>query len=328
MAWTPPGPIRLTTWSRPPARARPVAGREERRPRRRTTRRRSRRRSAAGPGAPAARRRGSGGRPRSCPSGPGGSPTASSDARRTRCGQRASRPRQTGIARGRDRVVGRDRADAEPVDDDEHDRARPARPAVTRPVTSRGSRRGRAVTPARPTIPAISSGLSDAPPTSAPSIAGSARNSPMFAAVTLPPYRTGTSSARRPRPAEPAEASPGSPRPSRPRPRPRALRPVPIAQTGSYAIDEARAASAPRRRDPRGRRGAARRRPRRAAARARDRRAARRRTGSGADRPRRARAELAPISSSVSPARGAARCGRRSPTSRARRASAREISPV
>jgi len=41
--------------------------------------------------------------------------------------------------------------------------------------------------PARATMPAISSGLSDAPPTKAPSMAGSARNSPMFADVTLPP---------------------------------------------------------------------------------------------------------------------------------------------
>ncbi len=48
-------------------------------------------------------------------------------------------------------------------------------------------RRASAVRPARATIPAISSGLSDAPPTSAPSIDGSARNSAMFAAVTLPP---------------------------------------------------------------------------------------------------------------------------------------------
>ena len=49
------------------------------------------------------------------------------------------------------------------------------------------ARRAAAVMAARPTIPAISSGLSDAPPTSAPSMPGSARNSAMFALVTLPP---------------------------------------------------------------------------------------------------------------------------------------------
>ena len=43
------------------------------------------------------------------------------------------------------------------------------------------ARRAAAVRAARATIPAISSGLSDAPPTSAPSMPGSARNSPMFA---------------------------------------------------------------------------------------------------------------------------------------------------
>ena len=53
-------------------------------------------------------------------------------------------------------------------------------------VTRRGPRAA-AVIPARATMPAISSGLSEAPPMSAPSTPGSARNSPMFAEVTLPP---------------------------------------------------------------------------------------------------------------------------------------------
>ena len=63
-----------------------------------------------------------------------------------------------------------------------------------------------AVSPARATIPAISSALRDAPPTSAPSMAGSARNSPMVAVVTLPPYSTG-SRPRRIRPAEVGDAA-------------------------------------------------------------------------------------------------------------------------
>ena len=88
--------------------------------------------------------------------------------------------------------------------------------ALAHPVTA--APRAAAVSPARATIPAISSGLSDAPPTSAPSMAGSARNSSMFAEVTLPPYRTGTSAARRV-PAEPVAGRPGSRRPSPPRPR-------------------------------------------------------------------------------------------------------------
>ena len=74
-------------------------------------------------------------------------------------------------------------ADPEPIEDDKDDRSRATRGAGGHAA----ARRARAVIPARATIPAISSGLSDAPPTNAPSIAGSARNSPMFAEVTLPP---------------------------------------------------------------------------------------------------------------------------------------------
>src|SRR5436190_13950478 len=90
--------------------------------------------------------------------------------------------------RRRDRVRPAISPDSEAVEDDEHDG----------PRTPRALRRrrhdaaicdslARAVTAARATIPAISSGLSEAPPTSAPSIAGSPTNSPMLADVTLPP---------------------------------------------------------------------------------------------------------------------------------------------
>ncbi len=89
-----------------------------------------------------------------------------------------------GRHRGRgDRIGGRVVADPETVEDDEDDRPGPARAGFGHPAAPRA----RAVRPARATIPAISSGLSEAPPTSAPSIAGSAKNSPMFAEVTLPP---------------------------------------------------------------------------------------------------------------------------------------------
>src|SRR4029079_11266183 len=80
---------------------------------------------------------------------------------------------------GGDRIGRGVGAESEPVDDDEDDRAGPPHALA--------ARRAAAVTPARPTIPAISSGLSEAPPTRAPSIPGSVRSSPMFAAVTLPP---------------------------------------------------------------------------------------------------------------------------------------------
>ena len=83
------------------------------------------------------------------------------------------------------------RPDAEAVEDDEDDRVAagrrsggPARPSPGGRATARG--RG-AVEPARATMPAISSTFRLAPPTSAPSMAGSARNSPIAALVTLPP---------------------------------------------------------------------------------------------------------------------------------------------
>ena len=84
--------------------------------------------------------------------------------------------------RGRDGVDCRIEADPEPIEHDQHDRAR------TRPGgVGHAAARAAAVSPARATIPAISSGLSDAPPTRAPSIEGSARNSAMLDDVTLPP---------------------------------------------------------------------------------------------------------------------------------------------
>ena len=132
--------------------------------------------------------------------------------------------------RGRRDRVGRGVvADPEAIEDDEDDGPRPAGRSLAHPVTA--APRAAAVNPARATIPAISSGLSDAPPTSAPSIAGSARNSAMLAEVTLPPYRTGTSAAPASQPSRSrtsriasaiADAS-----------APLAFRPVPIAQTGS-----------------------------------------------------------------------------------------------
>ena len=87
--------------------------------------------------------------------------------------------------------------DAEAVKHDQHDW--PGAPSAGAWGRHAGlpsaAARALAVTAARATMPAISSGLSDAPPTRPPSIECSARNSPIFALVTLPPYRTGTSSA-------------------------------------------------------------------------------------------------------------------------------------
>ena len=158
-------------WSRPPALARRARTRRGAPGARRTSRRRSRRRCAAGPGGRAGRRPRlrwpdlrvahlAGRQPDGAPRRP---------ARRA-CGQRASRPRQVGIGAAAIGVGGRVAADPEPVEDDEDDRPRPASGRCRR---SRRRRRGRAaVRPARATIPAISSGLSEAPPTSAPSIDG------------------------------------------------------------------------------------------------------------------------------------------------------------
>ena len=110
------------------------------------------------------------------------------------CLQHAVRPpgEQLSPARHRcrgDRVGRRVVPDPETVEDHEHDGPRPAVARHGRRIRLGHPARPRAaaVIPARATMPAISSGLSDAPPTSAPSMAGSARNSPMFADVTLPP---------------------------------------------------------------------------------------------------------------------------------------------
>ena len=110
---------------------------------------------------------------------PGGSPTASSEARSVACGQSRQSAAPDRHPRGRDRVGRGIVPDPEPVEDDEDDRSRPA---ATRRAdrlvgwSGRGRRhaapRAAAVSPARATIPAISSGLSEAPPTSAPSIDG------------------------------------------------------------------------------------------------------------------------------------------------------------
>ena len=110
----------------------------------------------------------------------------------------------------------------EPVEDHEDDRR--GRVAVARgrvrpsPVGVAVGARAAAVSPARATIPAISSGLSEAPPTRAPSIEGSARNSAMLAdghaaAVQDRDVRSAAAA-----PAEAAQRPAGSPRPSPPHP--------------------------------------------------------------------------------------------------------------
>ena len=87
-------------------------------------------------------------------------------------------PRQAGMRRRGDRVRGRVVADAEAVEDDEDDGTRPGRRSGRRRRRAAGRRRGRRragarrSAPARATMPAISSGLSEAPPTSAPSMRG------------------------------------------------------------------------------------------------------------------------------------------------------------
>ena len=192
LAWTPPGPIEADDAER-------AAGSRalRRTPRgvpgvRRTSRRRWRRRSVADPGGRAGRRPGSGDPTSELPIWPAGRPTASSEARSDRRAASApgvparpasERPRWH---RWRDRHRSRTH------------RGRRGRWVAGR-LTRRRVGRGRSGRPG-PTIPAISSGLSDAPPTSAPSMLGSARKSAMLAAVTLPPYRTGRSSAALPHP--------------------------------------------------------------------------------------------------------------------------------
>ena len=228
LAWTPPGPIRLMRWSRPSGRAARAhasssAGRSKNEPSAIAASIRGR---SWRTGRPAPRFRW----PTSeLPIWPAGRPTASSEARSMACGQSRQQAAPGRHPRGRDRVGRRVAADPEPVEDDEDDRTRPVRRRRRR-VTRRAPRAA-AVRPARATMPAISSGLSEAPPTSAPSIAGSARNSPMLAEVTLPPYRIGTSAtvASQPRPASTSRMASAIAAASRPL----AFRPVPIAQTGS-----------------------------------------------------------------------------------------------
>src|SRR5664280_1922552 len=91
-----------------------------------------------------------------------------------------------------DCIDGRIGADSETVEDDEDDRPRTILVAADRGSGRHAClpsawARALAVTAALATMPAISSGLSEAPPTSPPSIECSARNSPMLALVTLPP---------------------------------------------------------------------------------------------------------------------------------------------
>ncbi len=192
LAWTPPGPMRLTTWRRPPGRvarwhASSSAGRVSKRPvgDRGIDARQVLEDRTPGPEVQVPDLR--------------VAHLAGRQADRLLRGpERRVRPvaqeRSPGRhRRGGDRVGRRVVTDPEAVEDDQDDRSRSGR----RP-TGIGGRSGRAgphpawrraaaVRPARATMPAISSGLSEAPPTSAPSIAGSARNSPMLAEVTLPP---------------------------------------------------------------------------------------------------------------------------------------------
>ena len=186
LAWTPPGPMRLTR-CRVPLRSTPPG----RRPRGTPAARRSE------PSAMAASMRGQVLEHRAA-----GTEVQVADlgvahlarlagrrrppTRRGRaCGQRSRRPRQIGIGAAAMASTAGIAPDPEPVEDDEDDRAGPADRGG--PRSRRGARgRGRSARPVA-TIPAISSGLREAPPTSAPSMAGSARNSPMFADVTLPP---------------------------------------------------------------------------------------------------------------------------------------------
>ena len=114
---------------------------------------------------------------------PGGSPTASSDARRIECGQSRRSAAPDRHRRRGDRVRRRVVADPEAIQDDEDDRSRTPRWRRRHADPARAD----AVRPARATMPAISSGLSEAPPTRAPSIDGSAMNSSIDADVTLPP---------------------------------------------------------------------------------------------------------------------------------------------
>ena len=83
------------------------------------------------------------------------------------------------------------RADAEPIDDHEHDWPRPLQRRLLglggTQAPDVASLRAAAVKPARATMPDISSTFRLAPPTSAPSIDASARNSSMEVLVTEPP---------------------------------------------------------------------------------------------------------------------------------------------
>ncbi len=204
LAWTPPGPIRLTTWRRPSGCAARVAGLDERRARRRTSRRAiaaSIRGRSWSTGRPAPRLR--------CPTSelpiwPGGQ----ADRVLRRAEDRVGPASRAGRARSASGVPRwHPSAGSPPIPN----------PSRTTRTIGRGRSPGHAVTaaagalrpsgPARATMPAISSGLSEAPPTSAPSIEGSAgtrRCSPKSRC-----RRTGSGRHRGSRPpAEPGEGGP------------------------------------------------------------------------------------------------------------------------
>ena len=137
LAWTPPGPMRLTRWSRPSGRAARAhasssAGRSKNEPSAMAASIRGR---SCSTGRPAPRLRW----PTSeLPIWPAGSPTASSEARSVACGQSRHSPRQVGIRAAAIASDCRIGADPEPIEHDQHDRAR-ARPGAS--VTRRRGRR-------------------------------------------------------------------------------------------------------------------------------------------------------------------------------------------
>ena len=147
------------------------------------------------------------------------------------------------------------------------------------------------------TIRANSSGSRLAPPTSAPSISGCAMKSRMFPAFTLPPYWIRTACATL-AVVQLRRASAGSAPITWPASAGSALRPVPIAQIGSYATTSVAGVG---RRHARERRLGPARSPRPRSRRRRAPRASRRRTGSASSRARRPPAPSWFTVSSVSP---------------------------
>ena len=267
-AWTPPGPIRPDDRQPPARRLRAIAGLDERRPleeravgdRGIDPRQILEDRPAGAEVEVAhlgvAHLAGRQARPpRRMPRGRSGASGQGDRARRA-CSRPGSR-RRPGRARCRTR------------------RGRPGRWDAAAPAIRRTGRRARCARPpsgpARATMPAISSGLSDAPPTRAPSIDGSARNSSMLAGGDAPAVEDRhvrgaaghaepgerAAGSRRPSPRHPHRARSGpsrSPRPARRRSSategrssvPRSARSAPSRQPSSWAATTASARPASR----------------------------------------------------------------------------------